>query len=60
MKAAGFVFLFTGWLIVLAAAALLRAGGPLRAIFVLAGIGVEALGLVLAARGHLSERGSAE
>ena len=60
MKAAGFAFLFTGWLIVLAAMALLRTGGPLRASFALAGVAVEGLGLLLAVRGHLSERGSAE
>jgi hypothetical protein len=44
--------LLAGWLIVIAAVALL-AVAPQRAGFVLAGIGVEALGLILAVRSHL-------
>ena len=53
MKLAGFLLLLSGWLLVLAAIALLPAGGP-RAAFLLAGIGVEVLGIVLAARAHLT------
>jgi hypothetical protein len=53
MKTAGFLLLLSGWLLVLAAIALLGAAGP-RGAFLLAGIGVEALGLVLAARAHLT------
>jgi hypothetical protein len=53
MKVAGFLLLLTGWGLVLAALALLAKPGP-RAVFVMAGMGVEVLGLVLAARGHLT------
>jgi hypothetical protein len=52
MKLAGFLLLLAGWLIVIAAVALL-AVAPQRAGFVLAGIGVESLGLILAVRSHL-------
>jgi len=52
MKVAGFLLLLAGWGIVLSALALL-APAPLRTGFVLAGIGVEALGLILAVRAHL-------
>ncbi len=48
MKVTGFILLMAGWVIVLAAVALLAA--PARAAFVLAGLGVELIGLVLAAR----------
>jgi hypothetical protein len=59
MKLAGFLLLLAGWCIVLSAIALL-ASAPQRAVFVLAGIGVEVLGLVLVVRSHLvlpGERG---
>jgi hypothetical protein len=52
MKLSGFLLLLAGWGIVLSALALLTAEGP-RAAFVLAGIGVEILGLFLFARSHL-------
>ena len=52
MKLSGFLLLLAGWGIVLAALALLTAEAP-RVAFVLAGIGVEALGLFLFARSHL-------
>jgi hypothetical protein len=52
MKLSGFLLLLAGWGIVLAALALLTAETP-RAAFVMAGIGVEALGLFLFARSHL-------
>jgi purine-cytosine permease-like protein len=59
MKIAGFLLLLSGWILILAAVMLLD--NPLvRAAFVLAGIGVEALGLVLVVRSHLlfrKERG---
>jgi hypothetical protein len=55
MKAAGFLMLFAGWVLVLAAIGLFAAP-PMRAAFVLAGIAVEALGLVLAFRAHLNPR----
>jgi hypothetical protein len=53
MKLAGFLLLLAGWVLVLAAIALLGAAGP-RGAFLLAGIGVELLGLVLVARSHLT------
>lgn len=51
MKLTGFLLLVSGWGIVLAALFLLRAS-PLP-VFILLGMGVEILGLVLVARGHL-------
>jgi hypothetical protein len=53
MKVAGFLLLLAGWVLVLAAIALLRAAGQ-RGAFLLAGMGVEVLGLVLVARSHLT------
>jgi hypothetical protein len=55
MKIAGFLLLLAGWILVLAAIALLATAGP-RAAFLLAGLGVELLGLVLAARAHLTPK----
>ena len=56
MKLAGLLLLASGWGIVFAATALLVS--PLaRASFVLAGVAVEAVGLAVAARGHLPHRG---
>jgi hypothetical protein len=59
MKFLGFLLLLAGWGIVLTAIALLAAGAP-RAAFVLAGIGVEILGLVLVIRAHPAPRGEHE
>jgi hypothetical protein len=53
MKVAGFLMLVAGWILVLAAIALLAANGP-RSAFLLAGLGVEGLGFVLVARAHLT------
>jgi hypothetical protein len=55
MKVAGFLLLLAGWALVLAAIALLPGAGS-RVAFLLAGIGVEILGLVLAARAHLTPK----
>jgi hypothetical protein len=55
MKVAGFLLLVAGWILVLAAMALLAAAGP-RTAFLLAGVGVEILGLVLFARAHLAPK----
>jgi hypothetical protein len=55
MKLAGFLLLLAGWGIVLAAVALLRSG-PQQSGFVLAGTGVELLGLALAVRSHMIPR----
>ncbi len=49
MKFLGFMLLVAGWIIAVAAVAMLTAETP-RAAFVLAGAGVEILGLVLIIR----------
>jgi len=59
MRLTGFLFLLGGWLIVLAAVALL-APALARAAFVLAGFGVEVLGLIFVVRSHLTVRGERE
>jgi hypothetical protein len=51
MKLAAFLLLLAGWLIILVALAILNAAVP-RAIFTIAGMAVEILGLVLALRSH--------
>jgi hypothetical protein len=55
MKATGFLLMLAGWGLVLAALALLKPDGP-RAAFVLAGVGVEGLGLALLVGSHLTPR----
>jgi hypothetical protein len=52
MKIAGFSLLLAGWIIVVSALVLL-ASPPARAVFVLAGVAVELLGLVFVFRFHL-------
>lgn len=52
MKLAAFLLLVAGWAIVIFAVGLLPVAGP-RAVFVLAGVAVELLGLGLAVRSHL-------
>ena len=59
MKILGFVLLVSGWTIVLTAVALLTEAVP-RAAFVLAGVGVEIVGLVLVIRAHPVRRGEHE
>jgi len=59
MKILGFMLLLSGWAIVLTAVALLTQDGP-RAAFVLAGIGVEIVGLTLVIRAHPVRRGEHE
>ena len=56
MKLVGFLLLLSGWMLVLAAVALLQSALTLAA-FVLAGMGVEVMGLIFVVRSHLSERG---
>jgi hypothetical protein len=51
MRFAGFLLLVAGWLLVLASIVLLGSA-PSRSAFVFAGIGVEALGLILVFRSH--------
>jgi hypothetical protein len=58
MKVAGFLLLLAGWVLVLAAIALLAAAAP-RAGFLFAGVAVEVLGLVLTARSHLTPKDEA-
>jgi hypothetical protein len=55
MKLAGFLLLLAGWSIVLAAVMILQAPVP-RTAFVLAGIGVETLGLILVVRSYFIVR----
>ena len=55
MRALGFLLLLAGWGIVLAALILLTPGAA-RAAFLLSGVGVEAIGLVVVFRSHLSLR----
>jgi hypothetical protein len=59
MKFLGFLLLLAGWGIVLTAVALLGTSAA-RAAFVLAGVGVEILGLVLVIRAHPAPRGERE
>ncbi len=53
MKLMGFLLLAAGWLLVLSAIALLPPG-PAEVGFVLVALGVQGLGLSLAARAHLT------
>lgn len=52
MKIAAFFSLLAGWLLVLAALVLLPAGAA-RYMFTIAGVAVEATGLVIAVRAHM-------
>ena len=52
MRLVGFLLLLAGWGLALAAIGMLRADVP-RAVFVLAGVAVELLGLVLLGLAHL-------
>ncbi len=52
MKLTGFLLLLSGWIIVLAAFALLGFG-PARISFVLVAVGLQALGLAFVFRAHL-------
>ena len=53
MKLLGFLLMFAGWFLVLAALEMLNAATP-RTLFVLAGFAVEVLGLVLVFRTNLA------
>ena len=59
MKLLGFFLLLAGWGIVVAAVALLASTAPALALFVLAGTGVELLGLLLVIRSHAILQGHA-
>ena len=51
MRLAGFLLLLAGWVITLAAVVLLAAPAA-RSAFLLAGLGVEIVGLILVVRAH--------
>lgn len=53
MKLAGFLLLLAGWVIAMTAIVILPGAGA-RAGFLAAGIAVQAVGLVLALRAHLT------
>jgi hypothetical protein len=55
MKLAGFLLLLSGWGIAMIAIAILPSGTS-RLAFFLAGMGVEAIGLVVAVRSHFPQR----
>ena len=55
MKLVGFLLLLSGWALVLSAVILLGSALP-RTAFMLAGVGVQALGLILVVRSHLVPR----
>ena len=55
LKPVGFLLLIMGWMLVLSAVVLLKQEGP-RVAFVLAGLGVEALGLFLVVRSHIAPK----
>ncbi len=57
VKLFGFALLLAGWALVVCALALLVADAP-RIAFVLAGVGVEIVGLVLVIRAHPLPRGT--
>jgi len=58
MKYAGLLVMPAGFFLTVAALALFPTPAP-RAAFVLCGLAVEALGLVVAVRGHMQRRGEA-
>ncbi len=52
MKTGGFLILLAGWFLILAALVLLP-DGMARNAFIVAGLGVEAVGLFLAVKSHM-------
>ena len=56
MKIAGFLLMVAGWLLTVLAVLLLRTETP-RGVFVLAGFGVQVVGLALVGRAHPLPRG---
>jgi hypothetical protein len=59
MKLLALLLLVAGWAITLAAVVLLKTT-PERSVFAIAGVGVEVLGLILAARAHQPPKGESE
>ena len=58
MKIAGILLLLTGWLIVLAAVALLGSASGARLGFILAGLGTEGVGLTYFVRSQIPAGGA--
>lgn len=56
MKIAGFLLMVAGWVLAILAVILLRTETP-RGLFVLAGLGVQVVGLVLVFRAYPLPRG---
>ena len=56
MRIAGFLLLLSGWFLVLSALVLLRAAWP-QAVFILASVAVEVLGLAIIFRSYVLSRG---
>jgi hypothetical protein len=59
VKILGFLLLVSGWIIAAGAVTLLASSAP-RIVFLLAGLGVETIGLVLFARSHPLLRGESD
>jgi NADH:ubiquinone oxidoreductase subunit 4 (subunit M) len=57
VKLFGFLLLLAGWALVLCALALLPSAGP-RVAFIVAGMGVEIVGLVIVIHAHAPFRGA--
>jgi hypothetical protein len=55
LRPVGFLLLMMGWVLVLSAIVLLKQEAP-RGGFVLAGLGVETLGLFLVVRSHIAPK----
>jgi len=56
MKVAALAMMPAGWFIVLSALVMLKGGGT-QGLFVVAGLGVEVLGLIIFGRSHLPSKG---
>jgi hypothetical protein len=57
VKLFGFLLLLAGWGLVVSALALLAADAP-RNVFLLAGVGVEIVGMAIVIRAHTLRRGA--
>ncbi len=60
MKAAGLLLLLSGWVIVIAAVMLLQPRAGTTIAFIAAGACIEAIGIILFFRAHLSDRSELE
>ena len=57
LKIAGFLMMLAGWGVVLAAVLMLRSEAS-KTVFAIAGIAIEGLGFLIAARAHIPARGT--